>query len=224
MLHADDFVGDFTAEFEVKLEGRSDPTGTPLACTLPGWEKELQLIHAPGHTAGSLFILYKEKFLFTGDSLGYSRVEGHLVADRLHCWQSWSLQLASLRQLLAFPFLYLLPGHGEHHRFASKEEATASLEKCLAWAEQFPGGYTPMGQFRLWVGARTSTHNKWVRWVVDYVLLPRGARLSLPVYRPVGGGGRVGGRVASSVALAGVLGVVSVGVVVLGRTKRGGSR
>lgn len=58
----------------------------PLTCTLPGWEKDLKLIHAPGHTPGCIFILYKDKFLFTGDSLQYSRVTGggHLVGYRLH--------------------------------------------------------------------------------------------------------------------------------------------
>lgn len=57
---------------------------------------EFQIIHTPGHTAGSIMFLYKKKFLFTGDSLHYSAVKGHLVAARVQCWQSWELQTQSL--------------------------------------------------------------------------------------------------------------------------------
>jgi glyoxylase-like metal-dependent hydrolase (beta-lactamase superfamily II) len=46
---------------------------------------DVKLLPIPGHTPGSMAILYKG-FLFTGDSMHYSRIEGHLVGTRFHCW------------------------------------------------------------------------------------------------------------------------------------------
>lgn len=37
--------------------------------------RELKVVPVPGHTPGSVAILYKDTFLFTGDSMHYSRVE-----------------------------------------------------------------------------------------------------------------------------------------------------
>lgn len=45
------------------------------------WEG-LTMVHLPGHTPGSVFIQYKEHFLFTGDSLHWSRVDGRLTGFR----------------------------------------------------------------------------------------------------------------------------------------------
>lgn len=73
------------------------PSVHPLAPLLSSFP--ITLIPAPGHTPGSWFIIYKNKYLFTGDSLAYSRVLGHLVLDRFHCWQSFALQTQSLKFL-----------------------------------------------------------------------------------------------------------------------------
>ena len=39
---------------------------------------DLEIIHTPGHSPGSIMFLYKKKFLFTGDSLAFSPAKGHL--------------------------------------------------------------------------------------------------------------------------------------------------
>ena len=246
VMHADDF-SDETREFEIKLQGSgesssssSSSTSAPLVCSLPGWEEELQLIHGPGHTPGSIYIIYKDTYLFTGDSLHFSRVEGHLVGFRLQCWQSWSIQQASWQQLLLrpFPFLHVLPGHGEPHRFASIKEAHASLEACLTWARKLPDGYTPMGRFRLWAIMRTTSKRRWLRWVVDNMVLPPGSKVAIPLYWKEGEeeeeergkeGGRKGFReVSSSGAVVVMIGVVSmlvgVGVGLIAAGVGGGGR
>lgn len=241
VMHADDFSDD-TQEFEVKLQGSGDSGSSssrtaPLVCSLPGWEEEIQLIHGPGHTPGSIFVVYKNIYLFTGDSLHYSRVEGHLVGFRLQCWESWSRQQASWEALLHRPvsFLHVLPGHGEPHRFASVKDARASLEACIRWAKQIPDGYTPMGRFRMWAMTRTTSNKRWLRWLVDNLVLPSGSKVAIPLYR-LEDGERDGGRKAfggvssgvgmMAVAVVSMLVGVGVGLVVAGAGGggRGGRR
>ena len=248
VMHADDFPGEDTLEFEIKLQGSGDSSSgsssssssssssAPLVCSLPGWEEELQLIHGPGHTPGSIYIIYKDTYLFTGDSLHFSRVEGHLVGFRLQCWESWSRQQSSWRQLLLrpFPFLHVLPGHGEPHRFASIKEAHASLKACSKWAQKLPDGFTPMRRFRLWAMTRTTSKRRWLRWVVDNTVLPHGSKLAIPLYSQEEEG-KEGGRkafldVSSSGAVVVMVGVVSllvgvgVGLVAAGAAGGGGVR
>lgn len=55
----------------------SPPTrnDTPYCPSLSRVCRELKVVPIPGHTPGSVAILYKDTFLFTGDSMHYSRVE-----------------------------------------------------------------------------------------------------------------------------------------------------
>lgn len=47
------------------------------------WEDaQFTMVHLPGHTPGSVFIQFQERFLFTGDSLHYSRTDGRLTGFR----------------------------------------------------------------------------------------------------------------------------------------------
>lgn len=62
---------------------RLTTTGLFRTWSFHRWEaKQLALIHLPGHTSGSVFIQYKQDFLFTGDSLHYSRADGRLTGFR----------------------------------------------------------------------------------------------------------------------------------------------
>jgi glyoxylase-like metal-dependent hydrolase (beta-lactamase superfamily II)/ferredoxin len=93
--------------------------------------EDLLLIPTPGHTAGSVCLLYKE-FLFTGDHLWWNPDKGRLSASRTYNWHSWEQQLASLEKLLAFDFSWVLPGHGSIHRAASPTAMRAELERAIA--------------------------------------------------------------------------------------------
>ena len=50
---------------------------------------DLLAIPTPGHTRGHSVLLYRDKFLFTGDHLAWSRRRNGLVAFRDACWYSW---------------------------------------------------------------------------------------------------------------------------------------
>ncbi len=93
----------------------------------------LLAIPVPGHTRGSTMFLLEEKFLFSGDSLYWSRKRGGLAASKSYCWYSWDKQVESLIRLAAYRFEWVLAGHGERIRL-SPNEARASL---MALTSQF---------------------------------------------------------------------------------------
>src|SRR3984893_10442384 len=78
-------------------------------------------IPTPGHTRGHAVLLYRGKFLFTGDHLAWSRRRGGLIAFRDACWYSWKEQTRSMERLLDYSFQWVLPGHGGAHRAESPE-------------------------------------------------------------------------------------------------------
>ena len=77
---------------------------------------DLLAIPTPGHTPGSLCLLYRRTFLFTGDHLWWNPDRGILSASRSFNWYSWDEQLRSLERLLDFDFTWVLPGHGRSFR------------------------------------------------------------------------------------------------------------
>lgn len=101
VIHEADVTRD-TAEVERKLAG-SEPVAL---------DEELLAIPVPGHTRGSMVLLYRERFLFTGDHLWGSEDEPALEASRSVAWYSWAEQKRSLEKLLSYRFEWVLPGHG----------------------------------------------------------------------------------------------------------------
>ncbi|HXM80237.1 MAG TPA: MBL fold metallo-hydrolase [Thermoanaerobaculia bacterium] len=122
VLHEADRTSD-TAEIEVLLRG-DEPAR--LA-------EDLLAIPTPGHTRGHAVLLYRGKFLFTGDHLAWSRRRGGLIAFRDACWYSWKEQTRSMERLLDYSFQWVLPGHGGAHRAESPEAMRKALELCVAW-------------------------------------------------------------------------------------------
>lgn len=74
---------------------------------------EFLVIPTPGHTRGHCVLLYRERYLFTGDHLWWVRGEERLGASRSHCWYSWREQTQSMERLLGHRFEWVLPGHGQ---------------------------------------------------------------------------------------------------------------
>ena len=95
--------------------------------------EDLLAIPTPGHTRGHAVLLYRNKYLFTGDHLAWSRRQGRLVAFRDACWYSWEEQVRSMEQLLDYRFEWVLPGHGGWHRAASPAAMRSELDRCVAW-------------------------------------------------------------------------------------------
>jgi len=81
----------------------------------------LRVIPTPGHTPGHQGVLYREKYLFTGDHLAWDPKEGRLDAFEDYCWHSWEEQRRSMGRLLQWPFEWVLPGHGARHHAPAGE-------------------------------------------------------------------------------------------------------
>jgi glyoxylase-like metal-dependent hydrolase (beta-lactamase superfamily II)/ferredoxin len=99
-------------------------------------DDDLVVIPTPGHTRGHAVLLYREKFLFTGDHLAWSSGRGGLIAFRDACWYSWEAQIRSMERLLDFPFEWVLPGHGAWHHAASAAAMRVQLEGCIRWMKE----------------------------------------------------------------------------------------
>lgn len=95
-------------------------------------EPRLLCVPTPGHTRGHQVLLYRDQVMFTGDHLAWSPARGTLIAFRDACWYSWTKQTQSMAALIAYPFEWVLPGHGRIHH-ASAAEMRLHLERCVAW-------------------------------------------------------------------------------------------
>jgi len=73
---------------------------------------QFQIIPVPGHTAGSMALLYKNRFLFTGDHLWWDSAQKMLGAPQRLVWRKRVL-VDSIQKLLDFRFEWVLAGHGE---------------------------------------------------------------------------------------------------------------
>lgn len=93
-------------------------------------DTDLTLIPLPGHTRGSMGLLYGDNVLFSGDHL-WAQAPGspRLAAGRRVCWYDWTTQVRSMERLLAFRFGHVLPGHGApwHGGAAAKDAALMDL-------------------------------------------------------------------------------------------------
>lgn len=95
-------VEEFTCECEIILEEEKDIE----------FFSDVQIIFTPGHSKGHLSLLYKNKYLFTGDHLFYSHDEDKIFASQNLSWHSWEQQKKSIAKLLAFDLEWIFPGHG----------------------------------------------------------------------------------------------------------------
>ena len=121
VLHADDATAG-TRGLE-RLWTGTEPE--PLA-------PDLLAIPTPGHTRGHAVLLYRDRYLFTGDHLAWSRRRGRLVAFRDACWYSWADQIRSMERLLDFSFEWVLPGHGAWQHAASAAAMRDEVARCVA--------------------------------------------------------------------------------------------
>jgi glyoxylase-like metal-dependent hydrolase (beta-lactamase superfamily II)/ferredoxin len=99
-------------------------------------DQDLLAIPVPGHTRGHAVLLYRRKFLFTGDHLAWSPNRETLTAFRSACWYSWAEQIRSMEKLRdnfsAWDFEWVLPGHGRIHH-DDPENMRRHLERCIEW-------------------------------------------------------------------------------------------
>ncbi|KAM3409576.1 hypothetical protein ACQJBY_002086 [Aegilops geniculata] len=112
-------VEDITADVEWKLTGNGPwNIGT-----------DFELIHTPGHTEGSVCLLYKPlKALFTGDHVAKSEESDDLNLFLMYM----GVQLDSIRKLLDVDFEWFLPGHGYRIRYEDVYAKNSAIEALLA--------------------------------------------------------------------------------------------
>jgi glyoxylase-like metal-dependent hydrolase (beta-lactamase superfamily II) len=120
IIHSRDIAAQPDAE--IVLEGSAD---VPFA-------GDFLVIPTPGHTAGHCVLLYKNKYLFTGDHLDWDRETSELACFRDYCWYSWSEQKKSIAKLADYTFEWILPGHGQRVKLPAgemKEQIEALSER-----------------------------------------------------------------------------------------------
>jgi glyoxylase-like metal-dependent hydrolase (beta-lactamase superfamily II)/ferredoxin len=120
VMHAAD-VSQETRDVERPVDG-SEPVSLAT---------DLLAIPLPGHTRGSMALLYRDEVLFTGDHLWGSDDGSGLDASSSVCWYSWTEQARSMERLLAFDFEWVLPGHGPRFH-APARQMRAQVEKLIA--------------------------------------------------------------------------------------------
>jgi glyoxylase-like metal-dependent hydrolase (beta-lactamase superfamily II)/ferredoxin len=128
LTHKDD-VADadkYAAHFGAKrIIHRADADAAPAAEQVVDGEEtvpvgsEFQIIPVPGHTAGSMALLYRE-FLFTGDHLWWDSHTKSLECPTRLIWKKWTL-IDSIRKLLDYRFEWVLAGHGDRIHLPQSE-------------------------------------------------------------------------------------------------------
>jgi len=73
---------------------------------------QFKVIPVPGHTAGSMALLYDDRFLFTGDHLWWDPQSRTLEAPEHLVWNATLLH-ESIARLLDIDFEWVLAGHGD---------------------------------------------------------------------------------------------------------------
>jgi glyoxylase-like metal-dependent hydrolase (beta-lactamase superfamily II)/ferredoxin len=116
VIHESD-VDPGTAEVEIKLRGLEP-------ARLDG---DLLVLPVPGHTRGSVALLYADRYLFSGDHVWYEPMLQRLHASRSVCWYSWTEQTRSMERLAEYPFTWVFPGHGRRYRAASPAAMRAEI-------------------------------------------------------------------------------------------------
>ena len=124
ILHSDD-IKPSTQEVEIQLSGTDTVELTP----------DILIIPVPGHSKGHTVLLYKNKFLFTGDHLAWSSYLENLYAFRRFCWYSWSEQIKSMEKLADYSFEWVLPGHGRRYH-GDVDTSKKQLQQCINWMKQ----------------------------------------------------------------------------------------
>ncbi|MGL4620174.1 MBL fold metallo-hydrolase [Chroococcidiopsis sp.] len=124
VIHTDEISGS-TRNAEIKITG-TEPYQL---------ESDLLVIPVPGHTRGHTVLLYKDKFLFTGDHIAWDDDDQVLAGFPGVCWYSWSELIKSNYRLLDYSFEWVLPGHGRRYH-ADAATMRHKLKEGIEWMEQ----------------------------------------------------------------------------------------
>lgn len=145
LTHQDDVADheQWASEFEAeRILHRGDLRRAhgSIECVLDGGEPiqlapDLLAIPTPGHTRGHMVLLYRQRYLFSGDHVRWSDAYQSLYASPDVCWYSWEDQIQSMERLREYSFEWLLPGHGRRCN-AGPRTMSRYLEQCLRRMKQ----------------------------------------------------------------------------------------
>ena len=105
---------------------------------------EFTILHTPGHSPGSISLLWDERFLFTGDTLAYSTRE-----DRMSGFPRYGhdikLQAKTLQNLLLYSWEVVVPGHGKCRSYigsntnisSSRDQRKQEVNEAIEMLNQF---------------------------------------------------------------------------------------
>lgn len=120
IIHQDDVNND-TTDCERIISGRESIQ----------LDRDIKIIMTPGHTKGHINIIYKNKFLFTGDHLFVEEENHDIRASHGVCWYSWEEQIQSVEKLLKEEFEWIMPGHGGWG-FFGKDQAHRKIQSLVS--------------------------------------------------------------------------------------------
>ena len=95
---------------------------------------EFRIIPVPGHTQGSIALLYADRYLFTGDHMGWDRDVNGLRLATVYVWNEEILRRSTAR-LLDHRFEWVLPGHADRIHLPAaqmKQELQRLLHRRLS--------------------------------------------------------------------------------------------
>ena len=129
LSHEDDVAdaGKYAQHFGAKrIIHREDLDAVPDAEWILDGTEAIQLapgftaIPVPGHTPGSAALLYKDRFLFTGDHLWWEPDRRILESPRQLVWNRSAL-LQSIAKLADYRFEWVLAGHGDRVKLSADQ-------------------------------------------------------------------------------------------------------
>jgi glyoxylase-like metal-dependent hydrolase (beta-lactamase superfamily II)/ferredoxin len=129
LSHEDDVAdaGKYAAQFNARrIIHRDDLEAVPDAeWVIDGTDAitlapDFTAIPVPGHTPGSVALLYKERFLFTGDHMWWEPDGQTLESPRQLVWDRAAM-FRSIVKLLDYRFQWVLAGHGDRIRLPAAE-------------------------------------------------------------------------------------------------------
>ena len=143
LTHEDDVAdaGRYAAQFgATRIIHRADADAEPAAeWIIEGMGPvevgpEFRIIPVPGHTQGSIALLYADRYLFTGDHMGWDRDVNGLRLASVYVWNEEILRRSTAR-LLDHRFEWVLPGHADRIHLPAarmKQELQRLLDRRLS--------------------------------------------------------------------------------------------
>lgn len=139
LTHIDDIAGheNFARHFGAeRIMHTAESSASLMEIRIEGnavlsFANDLDIIPTPGHTKGSMCLLYRKHALFSGDHLAAGK-NGGLISFRDACWYSWTEVKKSNQRLKNFEFCRVYPGHGRRYQAPNIAFTRDDLNKLIA--------------------------------------------------------------------------------------------